>query len=67
MLLLRCLALCGAETRWKRAGAFVTLGGGPVARPHAAFLQATAYGEAALVAAMREATPGAPTVVDLFA
>nr|WP_276046412.1 MULTISPECIES: class I SAM-dependent RNA methyltransferase [unclassified Sphingomonas] len=57
----------GPETRWEPQGATITLGGVPVALPHAAFLQATAEGEAALVAAMREATAGAPTVADLFA
>jgi 23S rRNA (uracil1939-C5)-methyltransferase len=45
----------------------VTLGGVAVPLPHGAFLQATADGEAALVAAIREAVGPARTVADLFA
>ena len=57
----------GPETRWEPQGTTITLGGIAVPFPHAAFLQATAEGEAALVAAVREATAGAATVADLFA
>jgi 23S rRNA (uracil1939-C5)-methyltransferase len=57
----------GPETRWEPVATSVTLGGIPVPFPHAAFLQATPEGEAALVAAVREATQGAATVADLFA
>lgn len=57
----------GVETRWEPVGATVTLGGVPVGYPAASFLQATLEGEAALVAAAREATQGAATVADLFA
>ncbi|HEX8484951.1 class I SAM-dependent RNA methyltransferase [Sphingomonas sp.] len=57
----------GPETRWEPDAATVTLGGVAVPFPHAAFLQATAEGEAALVAAVREATEGAGTIADLFA
>lgn len=44
----------------------VTLGRAQVALPPAAFLQATQDGEAALVAAVREALAGARRVADLF-
>ncbi|MES2338627.1 MAG: class I SAM-dependent RNA methyltransferase [Pseudomonadota bacterium] len=57
----------GAETRWEPEPATVTLGGVPVAFPPGSFLQATDDGEAALVAAVREATHGARTTADLFA
>jgi 23S rRNA (uracil1939-C5)-methyltransferase len=57
----------GAQTRWEPEPVTVTLGGLPVPLPHAAFLQATAEGEAALVAAVREAVGQARTVADLFA
>lgn len=57
----------GAEDRWAPQPVTVTFGGRPVPLPHAAFLQATAEGEAALVAAVREATAGAATIADLFA
>lgn len=57
----------GAETRWEPQGATIALGGVPVGYPPAAFLQATEEGEAALIAAAREATTGAATVADLFA
>lgn len=57
----------GAETRWEPLGVTITLGGTPVGYPPASFLQATEEGEAALVAAAREATQGAATVADLFA
>jgi 23S rRNA (uracil1939-C5)-methyltransferase len=57
----------GPQTRWEPEPATVTLGGLPVPLPHGAFLQATAEGEAALVAAVREAVGGARIVADLFA
>ena len=57
----------GPETRWEPQSVTITLGGIPVPFPHGAFLQATPEGEAALVAAVREATAGAPTIADLFA
>ena len=57
----------GLETRWEPRPVTITLGGQPVPLPPASFLQATQEGEAALVAAMREATQGAGTVADLFA
>ncbi len=57
----------GPETRWEPVGATITLGGVPVPFPTAAFLQATPEGEAALVAAVREAIGPATTVADLFA
>ena len=57
----------GAETHWEPEGATVTLGGVAVPLPPGAFLQATREGEAALVAAVREAV-GEPRVsADLFA
>ena len=57
----------GAQTRWEPEPVTVTLGGVAVPLPHAAFLQATAEGEAALIAAMREAVGEAKIVADLFA
>ena len=61
----------GAEPRWEPQPATVTLGGVPVPFPAGGFLQATAEGEAALVAAVREAVVGAvgtaTATVDLFA
>jgi 23S rRNA (uracil1939-C5)-methyltransferase len=57
----------GPQTMWEPEPVTVTLGGTPVALPHGAFLQATAEGEAALVAAVREAVAGAAIVADLFA
>ena len=57
----------GPETRWEPQPVTITLGDRAVPLPPAAFLQATAEGEAALVAAVREATAGAATVADLFA
>lgn len=57
----------GAQVRWEPRPATITLGGVAVPLPVDAFLQATADGEAALVAAVREATDGAPTIADLFA
>jgi 23S rRNA (uracil1939-C5)-methyltransferase len=57
----------GPETRWEPQPATITLGGVPVPLPPASFLQATAEGEAALVAAVRESVGRARTVADLFA
>ncbi|MEO7503922.1 MAG: class I SAM-dependent RNA methyltransferase [Sphingomicrobium sp.] len=57
----------GAEARYEPQPVTVTLGGRPVPFPAGAFLQATADGEAALVAAVREATLGAARPLDLFA
>ena len=57
----------GPETRFEPQPVTVTLSGRPVALPSGAFLQATADGEAALVAAVREAVGGAPRIADLFA
>jgi 23S rRNA (uracil1939-C5)-methyltransferase len=57
----------GPETRWEPDPVTITLGGVPVPLPHAAFLQATEDGEAALVAAVREALGPARIVADLFA
>lgn len=58
----------GPETRWEPDAATITLGGVPVPLPHGAFLQATAHGEAALVAAVTEALgEQAAPVADLFA
>ncbi|HEX5182912.1 MAG TPA: class I SAM-dependent RNA methyltransferase [Allosphingosinicella sp.] len=57
----------GAQTRWEPEPVTVTFGGVAVPLPHAAFLQATAEGEAALVAAVREAVGEAKIVADLFA
>lgn len=58
----------GPETRWEPEEASITLGGVPVPLPHGAFLQPTREGEAALVAAAREALAGSEGVIaDLFA
>ncbi|MBX3561732.1 MAG: class I SAM-dependent RNA methyltransferase [Sphingomonas sp.] len=57
----------GAQTLWEPEPVTVTLGGVAVPLPHGAFLQATADGEAALVAAVREAVGEARLVADLFA
>jgi 23S rRNA (uracil1939-C5)-methyltransferase len=57
----------GAQTLWEPEPATVSLGGVAVPLPHGAFLQATAEGEAALVAAVREAVGTARIVADLFA
>jgi 23S rRNA (uracil1939-C5)-methyltransferase len=56
----------GPETFYEPIPATVTLSGTPVALPVGAFLQATKDGEAALVAAVREAVGEGPTA-DLFA
>jgi 23S rRNA (uracil1939-C5)-methyltransferase len=57
----------GAQTRWEPEPVTATLIGVPVPLPHAAFLQATAEGQEALAAAVREAVGGARIVADLFA
>ena len=57
----------GPQTLWEPEPATVTLSGIAVPLPHGAFLQATAEGEAALVAAVREAVGPAKTIADLFA
>ncbi len=57
----------GPEPRWEPEPVTVTLGGTPVPFPPGAFLQATADGEAALVAAVHEAVGPARTTADLFA
>jgi 23S rRNA (uracil1939-C5)-methyltransferase len=57
----------GAETRWEPEPLTVTLGGVAVPFPPGNFLQATRDGEAALIAAVREAVGQAGTVADLFA
>jgi len=57
----------GPETRWAPVEPTVTLGGVPVGFPDGAFLQATVDGEAALVAAVREAVGEAAIIADLFA
>ncbi|MFK3891418.1 class I SAM-dependent RNA methyltransferase [Sphingomonas sp. NPDC079357] len=57
----------GPEVRWEPEPVSITLGGVAVPLPPGAFLQATVEGEAALVAAAREAVQGARIVADLFA
>ncbi|MDT9597532.1 class I SAM-dependent RNA methyltransferase [Sphingosinicella rhizophila] len=57
----------GAQPRWEPDPVTVAIDGVPVPFPEGAFLQATAEGEAALVAAVREAIGDARIVVDLFA
>jgi 23S rRNA (uracil1939-C5)-methyltransferase len=57
----------GPQPRWEPEPATVTLGGVPVAFPAGAFLQATADGEAALVATVEAIVGDAPVVADLFA
>ena len=57
----------GAEPRFEPQPVTVTLGAIPVALPIGSFLQATGDGEAALVAAVLEATAGAARTADLFA
>ena len=57
----------GPETRWEPESATMTLGGVAVPFPASSFLQATREGEAALVAAVREAIGGATLSADLFA
>ncbi|WP_374405457.1 class I SAM-dependent RNA methyltransferase [Pelagerythrobacter sp.] len=57
----------GPEPMWEPEPATVTLGGVPVGFPSGGFLQATADGEAALAATVREWLAGCGTVADLFA
>jgi 23S rRNA (uracil1939-C5)-methyltransferase len=57
----------GPEPRYEPGRVTISLSGHPVAFPPGAFLQATADGEAALVAAVREAVEGASQPLDLFA
>ncbi len=57
----------GAEARYEPQPVTVTFAGTRVTLPPGAFLQATANGEAALVAAVREAVAGATRPLDLFA
>ncbi len=56
----------GPETVWEPDPVTVTLGGVPVGLPPGAFLQATADGEAALVAVAQGWLERASTVADLF-
>jgi 23S rRNA (uracil1939-C5)-methyltransferase len=57
----------GVEVRWEPQPVTITLAGVPVPLPPASFLQATPEGEAALVAAAREAIGPARLTADLFA
>ena len=57
----------GPEAIYEPQPATVTLSGVHVGFPPGAFLQATADGEAALVAAVQEAVAGASSIADLFA
>ena len=57
----------GAQILWEPEPVTIALSGVPVGLPEGAFLQATADGEAALVAAVREAVGEARVVADLFA
>jgi len=57
----------GPEPRYEPGPVTISLSGHPVAFPSRAFLQATADGEAALVAAVREAVGAAQRPLDLFA
>ena len=57
----------GPEPRYEPRPVTITLSGVPVGFPTGAFLQATADGEAALVAAVREGVAGAERPIDLFA
>ena len=57
----------GAEPRYAPEPVTISLGGRAVPLPVGAFLQATADGEAALAAAVREAVVGAARPLDLFA
>jgi len=56
----------GPETRWEPEGVTITLAGVSVALPPGAFLQATADGEAALIAAALEAVGRPRASADLF-
>ncbi|MCL6697531.1 class I SAM-dependent RNA methyltransferase [Sphingomonas sp. NSE70-1] len=57
----------GPEPRYEPQPVTITLGGTAVPMPIGSFLQATEDGEAALVAAAREATAGSARIADLFA
>jgi len=57
----------GPQTRWEPAPVTIGLSGVAVPLPHGGFLQATADGEAALVAAVRAAIGEPATTADLFA
>ncbi|HLZ78119.1 MAG TPA: class I SAM-dependent RNA methyltransferase [Sphingomonas sp.] len=57
----------GPESRWEPQPVTVTLGGVAVALPAGGFLQATADGEAALLAAVRDGVGDAKVIADLFA
>jgi 23S rRNA (uracil1939-C5)-methyltransferase len=57
----------GLDTLWAPEQPTVTLGGVAVPLPPGGFLQATADGEAALVAAVTAACAGARRIADLFA
>ena len=57
----------GPATLWEPEPATVEFGGVAVISPPHAFMQATATGEAALVAAVTEAVGDAATIADLFA
>jgi 23S rRNA (uracil1939-C5)-methyltransferase len=57
----------GPSARWCPMPPTITLGGAAVALPDGAFLQATADGESALVAAVRDAVGDAAHILDLFA
>ena len=57
----------GPEPRFAPQPVTVTLSGVAVGFPSGAFLQASADGEAALIAAVREAVDGATRTADLFA
>ena len=57
----------GAETRWEPRPVTVSFDGIAVPLPIGGFLQATADGEAALVAIVRDGVGDAKTVADLFA
>lgn len=57
----------GPEPRWEPEPVTISFGGVPVPFPPASFLQATPEGEAALVAAVREAVGDARMIADLFA
>jgi 23S rRNA (uracil1939-C5)-methyltransferase len=57
----------GPQLRWQPEQVTITLGGVPVVLPEGAFLQATADGEAALVAGAADALQDAQRIADLFA
>ncbi len=57
----------GAETLWEPEPATLSFGGLAVLPPPGAFQQATAAGEAALIAAVADAVGDAPRLADLFA